>query len=55
MCATFVLGFWLILEKMLFGFFGGFVFHLGHQLATFRDRLAMLGEHLSQKLPLAPP
>ena len=33
---------------------GGFVFPLGRQLATFRDQSAMLEEHLSQKLPLAP-
>ena len=35
-------------------FFRGHFFPLGHRLATFRDQSAMLGEHLSQKLPLAP-
>ena len=37
-------------------FFGGALFFIwGHQLATFGDQSAMLGEHLSQKVPLAPP
>ena len=39
-----------------FGFFGGHFFFLWvYQLETLRDWSAMLGEHLSQKIPLAPP
>ena len=49
---TFALRFW---PKCDSGFWGALFFILGYQLATFGDQSAMLGQQLSQKLPLAPP